>query len=409
MTKGTRRRLRAALLAALLLAGCRATDPAGDLLAAHAAEDPVARPEPLEGETLGAEALDPVIAEAMADGWPDASRFLSRKFGFLPIPILITEPAVGWGVGGALAFISEPLGGEKGGFGRPDITMVGGFGTQNGSGGYLAGDIRHWLDDSVQTLAFAMKSHINLDYYGTGDGLRGGPIRYEIEPTGAYVQGKTRIAGSRWWGGVGYGMMDMRVSVDAPAAAPGAPDFDAHFRMAGLNPAITYDSRDNIFTPLSGAYVEAGCAFFDPALGSDLTFQRPRLLGIGYVPLAKEWFLGVRGQVNSATGEAPFFLDPYVDLRGVPKFRFQGETAADLEAEVRWQFWNRVSLVGFGGVGSAWNDHGAFEDARAVAAGGVGVRYELARAYGIHLGVDVAFRAGETTLYIQIGSAWARP
>jgi hypothetical protein len=37
------------------------------------------------------------------------------------------------------------------------------------------------------------------------------------------------------------------------------------------------------------------------------------------------------------------------------------------------------------------------------------VRYELAREYGVHVGFDVAFGPEDTVLYIQIGSAWARP
>ena len=113
--------------------------------------------------------------------------------------------------------------------------------------------------------------------------------------------------------------------------------------------------------------------------------------------------------MTAATGDAPFFLEPFIELRGVPKFRYQGEAAADLEAEARWQCWHRFSLVGFTGVGSAWNGNGAYDDAQTAFAWGGGFRYELARAYGIHVGVDVAFHEGDTAIYLQIGSAWARP
>jgi hypothetical protein len=39
----------------------------------------------------------------------------------------------------------------------------------------------------------------------------------------------------------------------------------------------------------------------------------------------------------------------------------------------------------------------------------VGLRYEIARKYGIHLGLDVAFGPDNTAVYVQVGSAWARP
>ena len=41
--------------------------------------------------------------------------------------------------------------------------------------------------------------------------------------------------------------------------------------------------------------------------------------------------------------------------------------------------------------------------------GGTGFRYELARKYGLHAGLDVAFGPDETAIYIQVGSAWMRP
>ena len=46
---------------------------------------------------------------------------------------------------------------------------------------------------------------------------------------------------------------------------------------------------------------------------------------------------------------------------------------------------------------------------KSVDTGGSGFRYELARKYGIHTGVDVAFGPDDTTVYFQVGSAWARP
>lgn len=41
--------------------------------------------------------------------------------------------------------------------------------------------------------------------------------------------------------------------------------------------------------------------------------------------------------------------------------------------------------------------------------GGVGFRYELARKYGIHGGLDLAVGPDNTAVYVQVGSAWARP
>ena len=56
------------------------------------------------------------------DGWLDASGFLDEKYGFLPVIVPITEPAVGYGAAAGLAFVSKPLGETRAGFDRPSIT-----------------------------------------------------------------------------------------------------------------------------------------------------------------------------------------------------------------------------------------------------------------------------------------------
>lgn len=89
--------------------------------------------------------------------------------------------------------------------------------------------------------------------------------------------------------------------------------------------------------------------------------------------------------------------------------RYLGEQMAQGEAELRWQFWRRFSAVGFGGAGTTWVNVESIESPKTVAAGGAGFRYELARKYGIHVGVDVAFGPNGPAYYMQWGSAWVRP
>ena len=62
-----------------------------------------------------------------------------------------------------------------------------------------------------------------------------------------------------------------------------------------------------------------------------------------------------------------------------------------LELEVRYQFWKRFSAVVFGGYGEVWNDEDAFQRKLGVGAGGLGFRYELARKYQMHMGIDVGY------------------
>jgi hypothetical protein len=44
--------------------------------------------------------------------------------------------------------------------------------------------------------------------------------------------------------------------------------------------------------------------------------------------------------------------------------RYQGEEMAQVEGEVRWQFWNRFSALGFVGAGAARKDFEQFDSPR---------------------------------------------
>jgi outer membrane protein assembly factor BamA len=308
-------------------------------------------------------------------------------------------------------FLSKPLPNAGDGLGRPNITVVGGFGTENGTWGTLAADMRYWLDEHLQTLVGFIYSSVNLDYYGIGNDtlLADNPLRYNLEPKGGTARAKYRFGDTRFWAGLNYAFTTTDVSFDKPAGTPGEPAFRHQSNVAGFTPSLTFDTRDNFFTPNRGTYLEASAGFFSPAFGADQDFQRAGLVAMQFVPLTSTLFLGVRADGAASFGNEPFYLRPYISLRGAPTLRYQGEEVAQIETELRWQFWKRFSLVGFVGGGAAWNHLEQFNSTQTIVTGGAGFRYEMARKYGLHVGLDVARGPDETAVYIQVGSAWARP
>jgi outer membrane protein assembly factor BamA len=252
---------------------------------------------------------------------------------------------------------------------------------------------------------------VNLDYYGIGkdSALADHPLRYALNPLAVSLQAKYRFGDTRIWGGLNYAFSLTQVSFDASASMAQLPSFDKSTRIGGLTPLASYDSRDSLFTPLKGTFVELSFGLFGKALGGQNTYEDAALIAIQYIPLPFNLFLGLRGDAAATFGDAPFYVRPFVHMRGVPVMRHQGEEIAQGEAELRWQFWRRFSLVAFGGVGCAWNHFEKFDNSTTVVAGGPGFRYELARRYGIHMGIDVGFSRDATAIYLQVGNAWMRP
>ena len=137
-------------------------------------------------------------------------------------------------------FLSKPLPNAEDGLGRPNITTVAGFGTENGTWGAVAGDMRYWLDEHLQTLVGFVYSSVNLDYYGIGNdpALADNPLRYNLEPKGGTARAKYRFGDSRFWVGLNYAFVATDVTFDKPQGTPGEPTFRRQSNVAGFTPSL---------------------------------------------------------------------------------------------------------------------------------------------------------------------------
>jgi hypothetical protein len=397
--------MRRVLIGALLALGMGASARAAGPDAADSAE---VSPPAIGDAPAGARSrlLDP------DDGQLDLSSFLEHPYGFLPIPIVVTEPAVGYG-GGAVGMWVRPRE-EAGheGWSRPNISAAGGLGTENGTWVAFAGDTSRWLDGRLHTIAGAGAGKVNLDFYGAGLGLPGldQAYRYSLVFNGLVAQANWQVAQrSPWSIGLRYVYAHISPELRDQPAAPGLADRTA-VTVSAPTAILEYDSRDNLFTPTRGLYLESSYLISRMALGASADFDRFHQIVLAWLPLPHEVTIGARADYAWSSKSTPFFLQPYIQLRGVPAMRYQGQQAASLELEARWQFHARWSVVPFAGIGATRLERSlSSSDGQSVGSGGVGFRYELARKFGLHAGLDLAHSPGTTAVYIQVGNAWFRP
>ena len=346
------------------------------------------------------------------DGQLDLSSFLEHPRGFLPIPIVITEPAVGYGLGGAGMFIRPREEAGEEGWARPDISAVGGFATENGTRGAFAGDASRWMDGRLRTQFGGGGGRINLDFYGLGSDRASfeQKVRYTLAFTTAIAQANWQLAPTSPWSlGLRYVYADVEPKLRDHPAFPGLVD-RARVKVSAPTAVAEFDTRDNIFTPTRGAYAESSLLASRESLGANVDFERFEQILMGWYPLSRELTLGARGNYAWSSVGTPFFLRPFVILRGVPSMRYQGDQMASVEAELRWQFYGRWSIVGFGGYGATrTTSRNVFSASQSVGSGGLGFRYELASKFNLHAGIDVAHSDGTTAIYLQMGNAWFRP
>lgn len=390
------------------------------------------------------------------DGYFDTSQFLASRVGFLPVPIFITEPAIGYGGGAALVFLHSELGGRarKGasedaesaatdpggteklradGFGAkklgterlgaeklgtaqgterkyrpPSISAAIGAATENGTWLTGAGHFGSWWRDQLRYLGFAGYANVNIRYYGNSNVDIPGGLQFGLQ---SFIFGqalKYRIPTTNLFLGLDYLLLVSEVDLNSvvPPALDEQVDLSRDATSSGLALVADYDSRDTIFTPSTGVSASLKARRFATWLGGDDDFWSVESKAFGYYQLAPPLVLGLRLDSQFVEGDAPFYMEPFLEMRGVPVLRYQGNITMIAETEVRLEVFHRFSLISFLGVGGAMDDLSEFGDTVPVYNYGWGARYFLARLFGLHMGVDVARGPEQWAFYIQVGGAW---
>ena len=343
------------------------------------------------------------------DGSLDLSEYMSQAYGFVPIPILITEPAIGYGGGLALVYLHDTLEGTKSQSGRripPSMSGIMLAATQNGTtvtGAFHAG---YWLEDTLRTSTYIGNPNVYIDLY-----TQNRPFEMHMKGMFLYQDAKFRINESNFFLGASYLTASSEVSFAFPDFEQ---DFGKKINIASVGFIAEYDSRDNQMSPNEGMLITTKGFYYDKSIGSDYKLERYKAKGLFYNKLNSKINLdfSLFGEsVNGERSEIPPYMYPFVAMRGIPMMKYQGEFVTVAETQLSYGFTPRWKGVVFGGVGKAFGNQIAsqsidFSDSEDIYAGGVGFRYLLARKFGLRVGVDVAKSKEDEAFYIQFGTAW---
>lgn len=395
--------------AGLLLAACCTFETVGD-------EATNATPHQAKEESARPSLFDP------EDGMLDMSAWLGSAKGFFPVPIIITEPAVGYGAGVTLLFLHDSIknraeqvkernpDGTPKRLPPPSVSGVFGAATENGTwaaGGFHRGI---WKDDTIRYTGVLAYLAPNFDYYGTP----GGPLPIDKIPIslegGLFLQQLNfRIKDSPFFAGLGYTYFNAEASLDTEQTLPPIFGEGQRTTSGGLISELEYDTRDNPFTPNHGYNGSARWTHFDTWLASDNQFELILLKNRYWYPLAENLVIGLRADGEFSGGDVPFYMLPYIQMRGIPAMRYQADYVVSAEAELRWDFQPRWSLVGFAGAGWVADDSlSSFSDSETYPAGGFGFRYLFSTVFQLRAGLDFAFSEGNQAFYITAGNGWNR-
>lgn len=367
------------------------------------------------------------------DGKFDMSRYLSENaFGFLPVPIIISEPAVDQGLGLAGLFFHED---EAAAQQRremmataenptrhllpPSISAVFGAYTGNDSFFVGGGHFGFFRKGAIRYEGGIGYGDINLDYYSIGDIELSDPFSLNTRALFVTNTLKFRIGELPLYLGPSQSFVDAQLSPQdlaswfPPGVPPGIVDrltelLTSDITTSGIGFELEMNLTDNLFTPTEGFNYTLDYMAYRDGIGSDIEYDSWKLEGLNYFRFSDQWRLGLRlgAEVVDSDEVLPPFAMPGIDLRGIPAARYQAENVALAEGELTWQFTPRWSALAFAGAGWADNTGSDLFSSSSRVSRGAGLRYNIARHYGMHVGLDVARGPEDTVWYVQVGSAW---
>lgn len=347
---------------------------------------------------------------------PELTENGAEKGRWLPMPIIVTEPAIGEGIGASLIYFhrlaqedetrlltSESIAHiTRRPKPPPTATGIAAVYTNNDTLLYGVGQSRSIRNDKYRVAAGIAHSRLNAALY-----LLNIPFDFEIEGTVAMANAKRRVGSSDVFWGLGFSVMDatntFKLSInDEPPVD--LVDFD--FTNVGLAVSVTYETRDDSMMPTDGQLVELTAWRHDETFGGDFNYTSARLKAHSFHRVARKAVLGLRFDASTVHGSPPYFAVPYVSIRGIPALRYQGDRAGVAEIEGRYEIAPRWALLAFGGIGWTNTTSDAQESENAIRAYGTGFRFQALPDNNVWVGIDIARGPEESAWYVQLGHPW---
>jgi len=333
-----------------------------------------------------------------------------KRMGFVYFPIIFSTPETGLAVGSALSLFFRPPEAEIDS--RPStITPVFIYTQKKQIMSSLNLDL-YWKEETYRLVANIGYKKYPDKFYGIGNDLpedneedftsRGAillldfqrKIRPGLNVGLQYEVGESKI---------------IEVENNRLLDTGGIPGSEGA-KISGAGLILSWDTRDNIFFPLTGMWYQLSARFYGDGLGSEFSYSRYNLDLRQYFPIRSSHVLACQAYANIMTGRPPFELmsrlgGPNI-MRGYYMGRYSDKCMVAVQAEYRMPVWRRIGMVCFAGLGDVADEIGNFQLSEFKHAFGLGLRFLFSPEEKINLRLDFAQGEGSSGMYISIQEAF---
>lgn len=331
-----------------------------------------------------------------------------KKWNVLPFPVVYYTPETRWAYGGAVTstfrFQSDSLNA------RPSQLSLGVVFTQEKQSLYYLPF--QLFPQNGNYYFYGELGFYRYNYYFFGIGEAAVPKElYGVDFPRIRLNAFKKMGSHSYWG-LRYQYEDYRITETEPNGA-----FDQGV-VAGFPRSITsgvglgwfYDSRDVLFYPSKGAFVDAAYWLHSPIFGGNVAFQRITADAAVFKKVGARIILAVNMYGSFNWGNPPFNMLSEMGgpkrMRGYYLGRFRDNNALLTQAEVRVHVIGRLKVAGFTSLGVMGASKPILRFSNPKFAHGVGLRFVANRKDALNVRFDYAVGSDGGNFYFTIGEAF---
>jgi len=342
-----------------------------------------------------------------------------KQVSTVVLPVIFYMPETRWGLGGGglLSYRSKAAPPEQ----RPSTLLFQAYYTQNKQYG-----IEVWPEAYLKNEAYLVNGYLKVSkfpdkFWGIGndtpdleegledeDYLNYTPKIFNFDLS---VQ-KRILKEERLYAGVQFKYENFDIVETAPMGllVSGETTGSAGGKLASLGFLITWDTRDNIFYPLSGNLFQLNVDFYTPTFGSDFKFTTIKMDLRKYFTTFPSHVLAIQALLWNVSGEPTFRhlaeIGGEMIMRGYYQGRYRDYSMYALQTEYRVKIWKFIGMVAFAGVSNIADKIGNLSIDNIKYSLGLGLRFCVVPKEKTNIRLDYGFGKGTSGMYITAKEAF---
>lgn len=249
-------------------------------------------------------------------------------------------------------------------------------------------------------------------FYGIGPGSLQA-MEEDYTPRNFFVfMSLLREIGGGFHAGIQYHLMDWKLQEVEPGGQLDMMGIRGSERgtISGLGLVLNRDTRNHIYNPYSGDWMDLNVRFYRKAFGSTHRFTNVTLDLRKYVPLFSRSVFAARLLIQHQYGSVPFMEMAKMGgpnlMRGYFEGRFRDKNLIALQTEYRFPISGRFRGVGFVSAGNVSHTPAQMNFSNLKFSYGAGVRFLMLKNENIYLRFDIGFNEEGSGFYFGIFEAF---